>query len=259
MLVENKNNVELSSSFPFKVQLDEFEGPLDLLLHLIKENKIDIFNIPISFITVKYLEYMEAMKELDLDVSGEFLVMAATLIHIKSKMLLPDEAEESEDDDTADPRDELVKKLLEYQSFKEAAKKLGVLADKRSRIYTRPKVSMNLHGAVDDEDDLNMSLFSLVQAFSSLLRRQQTQDVAIHEVFEEEISIEERIEYIKNLLKDRKNISFNSMFGRFYSKNFLIASFFAILELSKQKFLTIRQDGVFGEIYLSIKEESADA
>lgn len=235
---------------PLDVRLDAFEGPLDLLLHLIREHKIDIFNIPIAEITERYLQYLEAMKQLDLDISGEFLVMAATLLYIKSKMLLPVEEEDIEDEDSMDPRDELVQKLLEYQSFKEAARELGMLAKERSQVYTRQISESVSHVlAVEANDaEFNATLYDLIQAFSRVLK-EKTED-RIHEVYEEVITVEEMVDSIRVLINTQEALSFLSLFEKRKTKNAVIATFFAILELCKQKEIRVEQSNMFGDITL---------
>jgi segregation and condensation protein A len=235
---------------PLAVKLQSFEGPLDLLLHLIKENKIDIFNIPIFEITDQYLEHIRHMKELDLNVSGEFLVMAATLLFIKSKMLLPPDTVEEEEDEGLDPRDELVQKLLEYQSFKEAARELGFLAKERSKVYTRQISDIKEYIGADqlDESEFTSDLYDLIQAFAKLLK--EPKEEVFHEVIEEEISIEEKMLEIKDVIEHSGTVSFNNLFKGKKTRNLLIATFFAILELTKRKYVRIKQDGTFGEILI---------
>jgi len=236
-------------SSPLDIKLEVFEGPLDLLLHLIKENKIDIFDIPITIITERYLEYLRVMKELDLELSGEFLVMAATLLYIKSKMLLPVETEE-EEESGIDPRDELVQKLLEYQSFKEAAKGLGLLAQERSKVYTRQLLEEYSPWIGVDHGDAEFSanLYDLIQAFSRVLKQKSSE--VIHEVYEEKISIEEKINELKDIINTKGSVGFVELFRKKKTRDELIATFMAILELSKQKFITIIQKTNFDDIIL---------
>ncbi len=236
---------------PLNIKLDAFEGPLDLLLHLIKENKVDIFDIPITIITNQYLEYLKAMKELDLELSGEFLVMAATLLYIKSKMLLPVEPSDEEEDSGVDPRDELVKKLLEYQSFKEAAKELGLLAQERSRVYTRSVMEDFSRFITFDntEAEFGVNLGDLINAFSRVLKQMRKE--TFHEVYEESISIEQMVDEIKNIIEVNDSVPFISLFIKRKSRNALIATFFAILELAKGRVIRIVQDSMFGDIILT--------
>jgi segregation and condensation protein A len=235
---------------PLDVKIHEFEGPLDLLLHMIRDNKIDIFDIPITVITEHYLDYLKQMKELDLNISGDFLVMAATLIYIKSKMLLPAETVDDDEDPSQDPRDELVRKLLEYQSFKEAAKELGMLAEERSKIFTRQITDLKQYiGPVEAQDtEFTSDLYELIQAFARLLKEPKKE--VEHQVAEEVVSIEEKMEEIRHTILQKGSLRFSELFSKQRTRNLIIASFFAILELCKQKFLTVKQDNTFGEIVL---------
>lgn len=240
----------LKAISPLDVKIHEFEGPLDLLLHMIRENKIDIFDIPITLITEHYLDYLKQMKELDLNISGDFLVMAATLIYIKSKMLLPAETVDEDEDSSLDPRDELVRKLLEYQSFKEAAKELGMLAEERSKIFTRQVTDLKQYiGPIEEKDtEFTNDLYELIQAFARLLKEPKQE--VVHQVTEEIVSIEEKMEEIRTAIMQKGSIRFSELFRTQRSRNLIIASFFAILELCKQKCLTVKQDDTFGEIVL---------
>ncbi len=235
---------------PLQVKLSVYEGPFDLLLDLIKKNEMDIYNIPIFEITKQYLEYLGQMKALNLEIAGEFLVMAATLIYIKSKMLLPNETME-EDEDGMDPREELVRKLLEYQSFKEAAKDLGLLEHERGRVFTRQVADYYLKDLSPEDveiDTFSANLYDLLQAFHSVMS--QMKRVEFHEVFEEQVTIEEKIELIKKELTERNEIPFRKLFGDHFTKNELIATFLALLELVRLKFICAKQSETFGEIVL---------
>lgn len=236
---------------PLTVKLPVYEGPFDLLLDLIKKNEMDIYNIEISVITKQYLDYLREMKQYDLEIAGEFLVMAATLVYIKSKMLLP-LTEEEEDETGQDPRAELVKKLLEYQAFREAAKKLGYLEDERGRTFTRQVADYYLSNLSPEDvsiDTFSANLFDLLNAFQSVLKGISKE--AFHQVFEEEVSIEEKIEYIKQVLNERREIKFQELFGERFNKNELIATFLALLELVRSKFLLVAQEKKLGEILLT--------
>ena len=236
---------------PLVVRLPVYEGPFDLLLDLIKKNEMDILNIEISIITRQYLEYLKQMKQFDLEVAGEFLVMAATLMYIKSKMLLP-LAEDQDDEDGEDPRTELVRKLLEYQAFREAAKNLGVLEDERGRIFTRQVADYYLSNLSPEDiqiDTFSANLFDLLNAFQSVLNGISKE--AIHEVFEEVISIEQKIEDVKKVLTEKGSIKFSELFGARFTKNELIATFLALLEIIKSKFAQVFQDQQFGDILIT--------
>ena len=236
---------------PLTIQLPVYEGPFDLLLDLIKKNEMDIYNIEISVITKQYLDYLKQMKQFDLEIAGEFLVMAATLIYIKSKMLLPS-VEEEEDETGGDPRTELVRKLLEYQAFREAAKKLGILEDERGKTFTRQVSDYYLNNLSPEDisiDTFSASLYDLLNAFRSVLK--DISKDAFHAVFEEVISIDEKIKQIKQILTERREVRFRELFGSRFTKNELIVTFLALLELVRSKFALVAQEKQFGEILIS--------
>lgn len=256
----NSGNAQVTSELPVQsaalnplhVKLEAYEGPLDLLLDLIKKNEMDIYNIPMSEITRQYLDYLAEMKQLNLDLAGEFIVMAATLIYIKSKMLLPQEADKEEDEEGQDPRAELVRKLLEYQAFKEAAKELGLLEDERGKIFTRQIADYYLNeiessGEVE-VDTFSANLYDLLSAFQAVVARSGSEPV--HEVFEEIISIEEKMLEVKTLLIEERRVQFSKLFRDRRTKNELIATFLALLEIVRSKFARVFQDQHFGEIVL---------
>ena len=248
----NSASSELSGAYdPLTVKLPAYEGPFELLLDLIKKNEMDIYNIEISVITKQYLDYLKEMKQFDLEIAGEFLVMAATLIYIKSKMLLPI-AEEEKDDEGEDPRTELIRKLLEYQAFREAAKKLGLYEDERGKIFTRQVADYYLSNLSPEDiaiDTFSANLFDLLSAFQSVLSGISKE--AFHQVFEEIISIEQKIEEVKRILTERGSISFRELFGERVTKNELIATFLALLEIIRSKFAQVAQEKQFGDILIS--------
>ena len=233
---------------PLMIRLPVYEGPFDLLLDLIKKNEMDIYNIEISVITKQYLDYLKQMKEFDLEIAGEFLVMAATLVYIKSKMLLP-LAEEEEDETGEDPRAELVRKLLEYQAFREAAKELGLLEHERGKTFTRQVADYYLSQLSPENmviDTFSANLYDLLNAFQSVLKGISKEE--FHEVFEEAVSIEEKMDFMKRLLTERGEIWFRELFGEHVTKNELIATFLALLEVIRSKFAKAVQEKPFGEI-----------
>jgi segregation and condensation protein A len=237
---------------PLAVNLPAYEGPLDLLLDLIKKNEMDIYNIPIAEITREYLEYLNQMRQFDLEIAGEFLVMAATLVYIKSKMLLPLNETEDLDGEGEDPRTELVRKLLEYQAFREAAKELGFLEDERGKVFTRQIADYYLASLSPEDtaiDTFSANLFDLMQAFHAVLR--QVSKEQFHEVFEEIVSIEEKIDEMKLVLAERKSIKFQELFEGKVTKNLLIVTFLALLEIIRSKFATVNQDVQFGDILIT--------
>jgi segregation and condensation protein A len=229
-----------------KITLADFEGPLDLLLYLIRRDKIDIHDIPIAPITRSYMEYLALMEELSLDVAGEFMVMAATLIHIKSKMLVPIEPTEAQgDEDQEDPRDLLVQRLLEFQRYKEAAGILHQQAQIRAATWTRPETVLP---AFDDkgEEMLEAGLFDLVSAFKELLDRRKT--LFDHEVESEGKSIEQRIDELLAIIREGESLDFLELFATLETKADMIVTFLALLELIRLKRVKVYQRGIFGPI-----------
>jgi segregation and condensation protein A len=229
-----------------KITLPEFEGPLDLLLYLIKRDRIDIHDMPIAPITRSYMEYLDLMQQLNLDVAGEFMVMAATLIHIKSKMLVPvDPTEAQGEDEQEDPRDALVQRLLEFQRYKEAAGILHQQAQIRAATWTRPDTVIP---SFDDkgEEMLEAGLFDLISAFKELLDRRKT--LFAHEVEAEGKSIEQRIEELLSLLHEGESLDFLELFATLETKADMIVTFLALLELIRLKRVKVYQRGMFGPI-----------
>ena len=230
----------------YKVKLEVFEGPLDLLLYLIREEELDIYDIPITRITAQYLEYLNMMEILDLDVAGEFIVMAATLMHIKSKMLLPPDPEGLESTE-ADPRAELVRRLLEYKSFKEAAEKLKSFETERGKIFTRFGVEPELEDG--DSPFVDISLFELMTAFAKVLQG-LPKDI-FHEITKDEYSVAEKVHEIFHRLAKQPTIYFSALFKTARNKNEIITIFLALLELMRIKEVIARQDIHFGEIEIT--------
>ncbi|MDD4956508.1 MAG: segregation/condensation protein A [Candidatus Omnitrophica bacterium] len=231
----------------YKVKLNIFEGPLDLLLFLIKKEKIDIYDIPISRITAQYIEYLELMKMLDLQIAGEFLVMAATLIHIKSKMLLPREEQEPEEEELADPREELVKRLLEYKKYKDAADKLAEMRERHKDIFVRRgagEPETFLSG--DGEEYFEASLFDLITAFQKVLTSVPKE--TFHQVVRNKFTVSEKIHEIYHILAKTPRILFSSLFSNSCTREEVITVFLAILELMKMREVVAVQKSVFDDI-----------
>ncbi len=256
---QTETTIQIQRADSLKITLPVYEGPLDLLLDLIKKNEVNICDIPIAEITRQYIDYLNQMKEMNLDIAGEFLVMASTLLYIKSKMLLPDDQSE-EEEEGEDPRAELVRKLLEYQAFKEAAKELGILETERSKEFTRQlsdyyfkDLEEQIHTYEQDEP-LDADLFDLLQAFHKVLKAATRENV--HEVFEQIITIEEKIDRIRNILSTRREFYFSELLTEEVGRNELIVSFLAILEVAKQKVVKIYQDNQFDEIRIVKKDLS---
>ena len=239
----------------YKIKLPLFEGPLDLLLHLIKEHKMDIYDIQISLITEQYLEYIEMMKELNLEIAGDFLVMAATLIHIKSRMLLPIE-ETADTDEPEDPRLELVMKLLEYKSFKDAALGLQEMQDEWAEVI--PRVPLPDDSEEEGEPDLSLfdlNLFDLLSAFNKLLEKAPPETVKITR---DVLTVKSRMNHIIDILKANKSLAFEELFKDDIHFSSLLVTFIALLELIKLGLAKCYQKGSFSPIWIINPEAEVD-
>lgn len=245
----------------YNVKIDAFEGPLDLLLHLINRLEIDIYDIPVSEITEQYLIYIHTMKELQLDVASEYLVMAATLLAIKSKMLLPKHEEEELEDEFGmemeeDPRDELVERLIEYRKYKEAAEELKEREQDRSLMYTKPPADLSeyVNESQQEKADLNVSLYDMLGALQKLLRRKKLQRPLSAKVARQEIPIEKRMSEIVEQLRDIKGRKrFTELFP-IADREHIVVTFLAVLELIKRKEIQVEQDKNFSDIYVASME-----
>jgi segregation and condensation protein A len=225
------------------IKIPVFEGPFDLLLHLIRENKIDIYDIPISLITGQYLQYIEIMKELNLEIAGEFLVMAATLIHIKSRMLLPPD-EEAPSEEQEDPRQELVQKLLEYQKFKEAAVDFRKREDDWTKVFHREPLS----GEDDGELYLfDLSLFDLLDAFRKIL---DTAPPDIVSITKETLTVKDKMSVIMEILEGQEAVRFEGLFKDGITRVQLLVTFVALLELVRLGLARAYQEKEFGNIWV---------
>jgi len=231
----------------YKVKLQIFEGPLDLLLYLIRKNELDIYNIPIAEITDQYIEYINLMQSLDLDVAGEFILMAATLLHIKSETMLPSGSVD-DNDEVMLTREELVRQLLEYKKFKEAASILSYKEEVKRNLYSRSFTDPAIEGFELREYRISASLFDLLSAFHKVLNSISEEQIA---EFDEDIfTVEQKIGEILQILETRKRIEFSSLFKDICSRLEIIVTFLAILELTKSKFIVPRQSRLFGKIWL---------
>jgi segregation and condensation protein A len=232
----------------YAIKLDIFEGPLDLLLYLIKKHEIDIYNIPIALITEQYLHYLNMIKSLNLDLAGDYLVMASTLIHIKSKMLLPVPEEPSDEESEDDPRFELIKQLLEYQTFKEAAADLGKRPLLERDVFVRLAPMPAEIGKSDTEEEelIEVSIFELIEAFHHLVSRIDKKELL--EIDLEKMSITDIINDVMERLTREKNLTFDELIGEKRSRRSVIYTFLAILELIKLKMIKAYQTSAFGVI-----------
>lgn len=237
----------------YRVRLELFEGPLDLLLHLIKKNEVDVTNIPIAAITEQYLGYLELMRDLNLDIAGEYLVMAATLTLLKSRMLLP--SPEPEEGEEADPRADLVRQLLEYQRFREAAESLAERPLLRRDVYTREASSDGLPPDPDSKPRVKVTLWELMEAFRGVLQRCQPEPV--HEVAVEPVTLRQRIDGVLRTLGVARTVTFDSLFGEAPTRGFVIVTFLAVLELMKQGAVEAVQEEILGPILIVLAVEDA--
>jgi segregation and condensation protein A len=230
----------------YKVKLEIFEGPLDLLLFLIRKSELDIYNIPIAEITKQYLEYLDLMRNMDLNIAGEYLVMAATLMHIKSKMLLPQDEIEEEDVEEEDPRAELVKRLLEYQKFKEAASHLEERELRQKDVFVRAAKDIKKYTDSSGEIYFEASVFDLISAFSTVLKRVPKDK--FREIIKDEFTVSEKIHELLHLLSNNDKIQVEALFEKSKNKMEVIVIFLAILELIRIKEILAIQKEPFGAI-----------
>ena len=240
---------EFESVVDYSTKLDNFEGPLDLLLHLIKEAKIEIKDIFVSQVTEQFLSYMNGLSILDVDKASDYLNMAATLLEIKSKSILPKIEEYVEDD----PETALIRQLEEYKLFKEVSAKLKE-QENVERFYKEP--DKNVGDVKIVYSDFNLD--GLISAFSKLLMRvddKRKQDNVLKEIPKEVFTVKDKVEHIRNVLLERTSVSFFEMFSSYYTKSELITTFQAMLELLKMQYLTVEQNGIFDDITLTIRED----
>jgi segregation and condensation protein A len=240
----------------YPVKLANFEGPLDLLLHLIKRHEVDIYDIPIVLVTRQYLDYLEMMQELNLDVAGDFLVMAATLIHIKSRMLLP-RPDPAQEDPEEDPREALMRRLLEHQKFKAAAELLHERETIRSAQWTRPDGPIAEIAGEAPEPEVEVDLFSLISAFRAVVERSKHRPKIY--LPGEQIPIEDRIQQLLARLSETEACGFDDLFADMRSRAGMIVTFLAILEMIRLKLIRVFQSGAMGGIRVYKRERPADA
>jgi len=240
----------------FEIRLDNFEGPLDLLLHLIRQHEMEIYDIPIARITDQYLAILDAMQTLNLDIAGEFLLMASTLLHIKSRMLLPASEEAEEETEEEDPRAELVRRLLEYQKYKDAAATLEERPLLERDVFARRFPSPELQNPEAPELEA-VGLFELVEAFRELLR--QAPEPYVHEVEAERLSVSDRVNAILTLLDGRDSLGFMEIFGERPDRHEVVVTFLAMLELVKLRTVRLMQNARYGNIWIypSVTDEIA--
>jgi segregation and condensation protein A len=234
-----------SSVDAYPVRLEHFEGPLDLLIHLIKQHEVNIYDIPIALVTAQYLEYLDLMQELNLDLAGEFLIMAATLIHLKSRMLLP-RPDPGQEDPEEDPREALVRRLLDHQRYRAAAELLHERETLREAQWLRPDGRVAALAGDAGEPEIEVDLFSLLAAFRAVLERASKRPRM--DLPAEQVSIEARIEQLLARLSESEACGFEDLFEDVWSKPDIIVTFLALLEMIRMRVVRVFQAGQFGSI-----------
>ena len=249
-----KKKKDGSDTVNINFKINEFEGPLDLLLHLIKENKMDIMNIEIEKITEQYISYLNEQEKMNLEIASEYLVMASELIELKSKLLLPNQKNEAEEEEEVDPREELVNRLLEYQAYKEITKVLKEKEELRKEIYTKSPENIKNYIEEDTKLSSDITLDDLVEAFKKYLERKKESRPLKTKVTTNEISVSSRRLEIKSILKKKPKVSFFELFP-VLNKEYIVATFLAILEMAKNKELKITQNKNFDDIICEVQDE----
>lgn len=242
----------MNMSDKYVVTIDNFDGPLDLLLHLIKEQDIDIYDIKIEDITKQYLDYIRHMKELNLEIASEYLVMASELIEMKSKMLLPKKKEKEDDDYEEDPRELLIERLLAYKRYKEVTSEFKDLELTRKMVFTREPDNLNRY-VKEDENSEELGAADLIDAFNNLLKRKELDRPIATKITKKELSVTEKVNKIKNILRNKKKINFEDIF-EVSTKEEVIISFLSVLEMVKKDEILLTQEGNFKKIVISLKE-----
>jgi segregation and condensation protein A len=236
----------------YKVKLEVFEGPLDLLLYLIKRDEVDVYDISIERIAKQYLEYIDAFQSLNIDIAGEFIVMAANLLYIKSRTLLPKDQQMAEEDaDEDDPRWELIRQLIEYKKFKEAASQLRTREAMQEELFPRFPASPELLGLGNVLLE-EVGIFDLINAFQRTLKRLENSKSPedLREIFEENFTVSEKIDFLLQLISDEICVRFEQCFPEAASRAEIVVTFLAMLELIRLKQLRVRQENAFGEIWI---------
>lgn len=237
----------------YKITINDFEGPMDLLLHLIKKEDVDIRDISIEEITKQYLAFIEEMEEMNLNIASEYLIMAAELLEIKSAILLPRKKIELEIEE--DPRENLINRLIEYKRYKEITNEFKELEENRKNYFTKSVEDLSSYRSEDESLDLgDVDLDKLLDAFSKFLTRKQEEKPLNTKISTKEYSVKERSEEIRNILRKKKNINFEELF-EVYKKDYIVVTFLSILNLARKQELEIKQEDNFDKIYLSYRGE----
>ena len=238
----------------YSIKINEFEGPLDLLLHLIKESNINIQDIEISVITEQYLDYIHKMEELNINIAASYLVMAAELMEIKSKSLLPEQSTNDEEDEEVVSRENLINKLIEYQKYKDMVSTFKDMEENRQNIYVKApeRISNYVDSAITNTTDTSGD--DLVEAFKKFLERVDREKPISTKITTKEYSIKERKKNIRNILKEKKKVLFTELFEE-KNISFIVVTFLSILEMTKEKEITLKQDDNFNDITIAWRDK----
>ncbi len=244
----------------YKVQFDVYEGPLDLLLYLVRKQEVDIYQVNLTQLAVEFIEYIELMRELDLNIAGEFVVMAATLMHIKSRELLPKEKQVDSEEETEeeDPRWELIRQLVEYKKFKDAAAQLQHIETAQESIYPRNPGKPNLPPIETEEKNPKVTVFDLLKAVNKILERIQEKEASVRNIHADQFSVSEKIQLIRETILTGTKIRFTELFSDVKSRQEVVCTFLAMLELIRLHVIQACQSEVFGEIELEHRDDPED-
>lgn len=237
----------------YKFVINDFEGPLDLLLHLIKTSEVDIYDISIEKVTEQYLSFIKSMEEMNLNIASEYLVMAAELIEIKSKLLLPNKKELDEDEYEEDPRENLINRLLEYKKYKDMIDTFKSLEEERKDVFTKEPINLSEYKEVKTENNGDITLDDLINALNNFLKRKEDEKPIQTKITKKELSVTERTSQIRNILKKKKKVSFFDLF-EIKTREYVVVTFLSILEMAKFGEITIIQEDNFNNIIIDSKE-----
>lgn len=237
----------------YKFIINDFEGPLDLLLHLVKTSEVDIYNIEIEKITEQYLDFIRSMEEMNLTIASEYLVMASELIELKSRLLLPSNKDLGEDEYEDDPRENLINRLLEYKKYKDMIDTFKELEEERRDIFTKDPINLSEYKDVETNNNGDISLEDLINALNNFLKRKEDEKPIQTKITKKELSVKDRTRDIRNILKSKKKVSFFELF-EIKTREYVVVTFLSILEMAKRGELDIVQEDNFNDIIVNIKE-----
>lgn len=237
----------------YKFVINDFEGPLDLLLHLIKTSEMSIYDIKIEKITKQYLDFINSMENMNLSIASEYLVMASELIEIKSRMLLPNKKDMDEDEYEEDPRENLINRLIEYKKYKDMIDTFKVLEEERQDIFTKEPINLSEYRTEAVTNDGGLSLDDLLNALNNFLKRKEDERPISTKITKKEISVKDRTVQIRNILSKKKKVSFYDLF-EIKTKEYVVVTFLSILEMAKYGEINIVQEGNFDNIVVNLKE-----